>query len=111
VGATGPMVRWNMACPDIRELYYSDRCCGYGENYVDINPKAVRDDDYNFRRVMDGVFHENKDGEIIYKHYYEHLFDGDRELTPYEKFDIIDTWELMRHFVKQGIDPTDGNEL
>lgn len=110
--ATGPMMRYNMALPDIRELYYKDRCHGYGENYFDVNPKTVGDDDYNYRRVMDGVFHE-VDGKIVYKHYYELLLDGDRDLTPLEKMDIISTWDMMRFYIKQGLDPTDelGGEL
>ena len=107
--ATGPMVRYNMAMPDIRELYYKDRCHGYGENYVDINPKAMRDEDYNYRRVMDGVFHEDN-GHMVYKHYYELLHEGDRNLTHFEKFDVINTWDMMRHFVSRGVDPTDPYE-
>lgn len=110
--ATGPMVRWNMACPDIRELYYKDRCHGYGDSYFDVNPKAVGDDDYNYRRVMNGVFHE-KDTEIVYKHYHETLHEGDRELSPFEQFDILNTWDMIKFYVQEGIDPTDpeGGEL
>ena len=101
------MQRWVMACPDIRELHLKQQCAGYGDTYVDIDPGKIRDEHYDYRRVMDGAIIE--DGDDWYcRTYAEDLFPGDRELDVGERQDILKTWDLVSMFVHKGEeDPTD----
>lgn len=115
--ATGPMVRWVMAEPSIKQRLIDDRCFGYGDQFVDLSPGLVGEEDYSYRRVMNGVVQDTTDEEgkpsWVCHHYIENLIPTDRELTPYEQFDILNTWDLMKAYMAQNQDPTDplGGEL
>ncbi len=105
--ATLTMQRWLMSCPEIRELYHEQRCNGYSDTYVDVEPGKVGEDHYDYRRVMTGVVDYNNE-DIISKFYIDELKPGDRELNPYEKIAILNSWEVMRIAVSQmKEDPTD----
>lgn len=101
------MQRWIMAQPDIRELYLEQRCAGYPDSYYNVFGNAIRDDHYDFRRVMDAVVVDNDDGWYV-RYYPDDLLDGDKDLSHIEKVDILSTWDIVRMFVEQGSkDPTD----
>ena len=100
------MQRWIMASPDVRELYQQQRCHGFADTYLDVEPNTIRENQYDYRRVMSGVVVEDEHdwhADI----YFDELRPGDRELTHHEKVDILSTWEVMSMFIKQGNDPTD----
>ncbi|MGI9212587.1 MAG: hypothetical protein ACR2HF_08950 [Methylococcaceae bacterium] len=104
------MQRWVMSCPDIRALYQQQRCHGYGEAYTtDFSPNKIGDADYNYRRVMDGVVvvEEAEEGWTWYsRQYAEDLLEGDRELSAFERLDVIRTWDIVRMAIEAGDDPT-----
>lgn len=106
------MQRWVMANPTIRELYHEQRCSGYADSYVDMQPGAIGESHYDYRRVMSNVIQEDAI-DWHAKIYFDELHEGDRELTHHEKFDVLDTWRIVEMFVKQSKDPTDpfGGEL
>mgnify|MGYP001626189315 CR=1 FL=1 len=105
--ATVTMQRWLMACPEVRTLYHEQRCNGYSDTYVDVEPEKVGEDHYDWRQVMTGVVRYDSD-DIVSKFYMEELKPGDRELNPYEKIAIVNSWEVMKIAVSQMLeDPTD----
>jgi hypothetical protein len=100
------MQRWVMANPNVRELYHNQLCNGYADTYVDYHPEDVGENHYDYRRVMDSVIVDNDEGSIV-KYYLDDLIDGDKELNPHEKFDILSTWDIVEAFIAAGKeDPT-----
>lgn len=101
------MQRWIMANPMVREKYHAQQCDGYSETYQDVFPGLLRDDHYDYRRVMNHVISEDEKHGWSVKHYIEDIYDGDRELELYEKTHILNTWDIIEGFMKQGgSDPT-----
>lgn len=100
------MQRWMMANPMIRGMYHDQRCSGFADTYMDVEPKLVGDQHYDYRRVMDGIVVENENDWHV-NMYFDEIREGDRELLSSEQFDILDTWSIMELFVKAGEDPTD----
>ena len=100
------MQRWVMANPVVRDLYHQQRCSGFADTYVDMEPGTVKETQYDYRRVMNGVIVEDEH-DWHAKIFFDELREGDRELTHHEKFDILDTWSIVEMFVKAGKDPTD----
>jgi len=99
------MQRWVMSEPTIRAMYHKGTCAGYSDTYVDMSPGKIGEEDYNYRRVMNGVFDEKQGA---FKEYYETLYKDDRELIAAEKLDILSTWDIVRMFAEaRGADPTD----
>lgn len=110
------MQRYIMAEPLVRNMYLEQRCDGYSGSYVNIHGNDMGDDNYDYRRVMDGFVqdHVEEDGVVNWKAslYIEELVEGDRKLTIEEQVDIIDTWEAIRYAMKLGEeDPTSSDNI
>lgn len=97
-GASLQMQRWVMASPVVRGLYHEQRCEGYSETYVDMDPGLKGEDHYDYRRVMDGVMHITDDNWYATS-YVEELKEGDRDLTHGEKVDIQNTWSRLEYLI------------
>jgi hypothetical protein len=97
-GASIQMQRWVMASPVVRELYHAQRCDGYSDTYVDVDPGLVGDNHYDYRRVMDGMMTITDDNWSA-KIYLEELKEGDRDLTHGEKVDILHTWSRLEYLI------------
>lgn len=89
------MQRWVMANPQVKQLYVDQDIDGYSNTYVNHFGDGVGKDDYNYRRVMDGVIVDKDDGSWEVNHYFEELLPGDRELTLFEKANVLNTWSYM----------------
>lgn len=92
------MQRWIMAHPEIRQLYVNQNIDGYSGTYQNVFGKDVGVNDYNYRRVMDGVVIDTEDSFAI-KNYVEDLIPGDRELDHYEKVTILHTYDAINHIL------------
>lgn len=92
------MQRWVMSHPAVRQLYLDQNIDGYSDTYKNVFGKGVGEDDYNHRRVMDGVVQDDGNGYVI-KHYIEDLMPGDKELSHYEKVQILHTYDTINHIV------------
>ncbi len=104
--ATLTMQRWLMAEPTVRNLYHNQQCDGYSDTYIDLEPDAIGEDHYEWRRVMSGVVNYESD-DIVTKMYWDEMRQGDRELEPFEQLLILDSWEFMKIAVSQmNEDPT-----
>ncbi len=100
------MQRWIMACPDVRVMYNAQQCDGFSDTYVDNDPGTIKESQYDYRRVMDGVVDETDDGWRV-KYFVEDLHEGDRDLLHDEKVDILSTWDSLKYFMHNGLsDPT-----
>lgn len=111
--AQDAMQKWIMAYPPLKQLHNEQRIYGYSETYNDVSPGEVGNNDYNYRRVMNGVLQVTEDMVII-EHYIEELLEGDRELRHDEQVDILSTWDCIEYFMQSSnIDPTDpwGGEI
>lgn len=105
--ATVRMQRWIMANPVVRQSFIEQKCDGYSDSYIDLYPGKIKDDHYDYRRVMDGVAQFDENDHECFKMYYEDLVEGDRELSFDEKKDILQTWEIVEMFMKKAAqDPT-----
>lgn len=104
------MQRYIMAEPTLREVYHRQQCDGYSDTYADIEPKAISENHYDYRRVMDAVIvdivDENGDDSWVSRNYIEELHPDDKPLDIIQKADILSTWEIVKMFVAAGQDPT-----
>lgn len=99
------MQRYIMAQPDIRALYHDSRCDGYSDTYVDLHPTKTGESHYDYRRVMQHMVQDTEEGWFV-KSWAEDLVEGDRELNFDEKSCILQTWDVVKMFVKaQGVAP------
>ena len=106
--APSKMVKYLMAEPETRERFYKNRCEGYGERYVDPYPNRVAEDDPVYRKVMDGIWVEDEDGEMSYTEWWdteESILEPDLEFE--EQINVIHSWSKLKQFLAKGEeDPT-----
>lgn len=101
------MQRYIMAEPITRQRFNEQRCDGYSGTYVDMNPGTIKEDHYDYRRVMNGLVLTTPDGDEKTTFYLDELVEGDRELYHEEKVDIRNTWAIVADLMKYGErDPT-----
>ena len=111
------MQRYVMASPYIRALYQANRCDGYRGSYVDLQPGAIGDNHYDYRRAMQGIaaINEEDNGEPDWSAtiWVEDLQEGDRELEAEEQNIIGKVWRRGELPMEQGRDLTNiyGGEI
>ena len=114
------MQRYIMSEPTLRQLYHDGRCNGFSGSYIDPFPGQIGDQDYNYRRVVNGVLNLSEpteaapEGNWKFEIFVEELMEGDRELALHEQSAIINTWERNRYSLAHSLmDPTskDGDLL
>lgn len=116
-GAQAIMQRYIMAEPTIRKLYHEQRCDGFSDTYIDLHPKAIKEDHYDYCRVMQDIVVEEEDSEGNINSYFNHYSDVEYSDEPELEFDdqvrILNTWEVMKLYISNSQDPTDitGGEL
>jgi hypothetical protein len=105
--APDAMVRWMMANPRIRSLYHDGRVEGYGDRYNDIQPNCVGEEQYDYRRVMDGMIVNTETGSH-YTTYHEEIIPDDVVLNTLEKMSIRLSWDIVNKEIEDGNmdDPT-----
>lgn len=93
------MQRWVMCHPDIRQLWLDQNVDGYSESYTPIYGKeGVKYNDSDYRRLMDGVVVDTPDS-FKYSIFLDTMFNADRELTHYEKVQILHTHDAIDHIL------------
>lgn len=103
------MQRWIMANPTVRERYHLQRCNGYSDSYVDMEPDAIGENHYDYRKVMHGVVQmlpKDESGETGWcvKWYLDEEKEGDRDLSFVERNDILNTWDNAAAIMIEGED-------
>lgn len=103
------MQRYIMAEPYIREKFHQQLCSGFAGSYIDPEPGFLREQNYDWRRIHNGIVRYEGEGENeqwVSTTYCEDLRGSDRELTFDEQIDILSVHEIARLFAKEGFDPT-----
>ena len=85
------MQRWMMANPEVRALYNQQRCDGFSESYVDLQPGKIGENHYDYRRVMDGMVQTTDDGFFI-DMYAEQILPEDEDFDFDEQRQVLRTW-------------------
>lgn len=93
------MQRWIMAEPTIRAIYLEQNCNGYGKEYINLSGDTVGEENYDYRRVMNGILTIDENDYNTAPTYIDDLIEGDRELELYEQDRVIQTWQAMRHIM------------
>lgn len=88
------MQRWIMSHPQVRQYYLDQNIDGYSNSYQNVFGKGVGVDDYNYRRVMDGVLVDGEDNWKV-QHFEEDLMPNDKELTYFEKMRVLHTYDTI----------------
>ena len=111
------MQRFIMAEPTIRALYHEQKCDGYSDTYADLEHNRIKDDHYDYRRVMNSIVQDvvTDDGSYdwVSKNYFEELHPNDKHLTFDEKISVLKTWDVLKMFIESSEDPTNifGGEI
>jgi hypothetical protein len=110
------MQRYLGANPLVQQMHEDQRLEGWQGMYEAPFPGQFREQNYNWRRVMNGVMQidEDPEGSFHFQTWDETLLAGDRELELYEQRDVLNSWDAIEQFIKQGLaDPTsrDGGYL
>jgi hypothetical protein len=99
------MVRWLMVAPEIRDVYHDQRCHGFGERYVDLQPGVSRWDHDDYCRVYSGQVNFDDEGPLV-----RVCVVGDDDeipLSTQQKLDIRYSIDVMVAGFAEGIDTTD----
>lgn len=100
------MQQYIMAEPSYRKLYHEQRCNGYSDSYVDLEPGRVGEAHSVYRRVMDTVLVDTPTGWEVTM-YPDELQEWERALPPDEQKVILDAWSLVQRAIGEGVDPGD----
>lgn len=109
------MIRYIMACPEIRTSYLKQRVDGYGDEYYNAFADKIGHMHYDYRRATNGMveFFIDEQGNENFRStsFLDELLDDDRELDLEEKVDIKHTWEFAVAAIQKGIDVTDKSKV
>lgn len=118
-GASGRYLTYLMANPNVTQLYYDNRIDGYGELFLDPEPKLVGENRNAYRAVVSGVGtsyynydHEEAENETWIT-YSNNESDEGMPLLSQEQYNVINAWKLQDLAIDDNIDPTsiDGFEI
>jgi hypothetical protein len=96
------MQRYLISHPEVRRLYLAQRIDGWSDTYADVQPGAIGEDHYDYRRVNQGMLKETPDddeSEWVSSTWIEELRPEDRELKMVEQNEIITSQEILASFM------------
>ena len=95
-----------MAEPRLRDMYLNESVEGYAGSYHNYHGNAIGVNHYDYRRVMDGMAIVT-DTHLEWNDFYEIVPEEDKELSLFDKVDVIRTWNLVnRALDEHEMDPT-----
>jgi hypothetical protein len=100
------MQRYLGANPLFQQMLEDQRLSGWQGMYENPFPGQFREQNYNWRRVMNGVMQidEDPNGSFFFQSWDETLMAGDRELELYEQRDILNSWPALELFIKRAME-------
>lgn len=105
--APSKQLRFLMAEVSVRKRYHDNRCAGYDERYIDLEPTMIGEEHYDYRVMHDGHVRRHEDGTFGARFYPQELRHSDDELDFEDKVDLINSNERLKWFMDQGDeDPT-----
>lgn len=102
------MRRYIMVEPTVRKLYEENRCYGYDDQFLDIEPDITYkeiEEHRDYRAVMNGLLRFDDEGYGYYKEYLDAPI-----LDIYDQSAILETWDTVRNMIAEGNDPTAEDE-
>lgn len=105
--APDAMVRWLMTEPEVRTRLFEQRIEGYGERYVDTQPKRVGVDHDDYCRVHSGYIDLDKDEGPLLTCHVVGAPEDDVVIPASQKLDIHFSLDVMRLALLEQRDPTD----
>ncbi len=105
--APSDQLRFLMAEPTIRKRYKANRCAGYDDRYIDVEPDMIGEDHYDYRVLYDGVARHHDDGTFGARFYPQELRHSNDELDFEDRVDLVLSNERLRWWMDQeDEDPT-----
>lgn len=95
-----------MAEPTVRQAYLEQRIDGYSGQYLNVYGNDIGESHYDYRRVMDGILHEDKEGFDKFVTYFDDRSE-DFEMTIEDRADALSIWAMAKAYMEIGTeDPT-----
>lgn len=105
--APGDQIRFLMAEPTVRRRYRANRCAGYDDRYVDLEPDMIGEDHYDYRVMYNGYARKQDNGNFEVRHYPQQLRHSDDDLDFDVQADLIGSNERLKWYMEQeDEDPT-----
>lgn len=105
--APSKQIRFLMAEPSVRRRYHANRCAGYDDRYIDLEPGRVGEDHYEYRLIHNGHARRQDDGTFGVRFYPQELRHSDDELDFIDQVDLINSNERLKWYMDQeDEDPT-----
>jgi hypothetical protein len=105
--APSNQVRFLMAEPTVRRRYHQNRCAGYDDRYIDVEPNMVGEDHYDYRVMHNGHVRHHEDGTFGSRYYPQELRHSDDELDFDVQVDLIMSNQQLKWYMEQeDEDPT-----
>lgn len=99
------MQRWLMTSPLARKMAAKDRCWGFRDSYVDLEPGAVGERHTDWKRVHNGQAVTDEEGNTHFVTYFDALDEnGHEQLQHDEQRDIIESVDCLEFFLSLGKD-------
>ncbi len=105
--APSKQIRFLMAEPSVRRRYHANRCAGYDDRYIDLEPGLVGEDHYDYRVLHNGHVQRQEDGTFGARFYPQLLRHSDDALDFDDQVDLINSNERLKWYMEQeDEDPT-----
>lgn len=105
--APSDQLRFLMAEPTIRRRFHANRCAGYEERYLDVEPNMNGEDHYDYRVLYNGYVRKQDDGKFEARFYPQELRHSDDELDHDVQVDLVLSNERLVWYMEQeDEDPT-----
>lgn len=105
--APSNQLRFLMAEPSIRRRARANRCAGYDDRYIDVEPDMIGEDHYDYRVLHNGHARHHDDGTFGVRFYPQELRHSDDELDHEDQVDLILSNERLKWWMDQeDEDPT-----
>lgn len=99
------MQRWSMANPMLRTLHHKQRCNGWQDTYVDLEPGVWGERHTDWMKVNNGMAVTDEEGNTSFTTYFDAYDEhGAEELTFSEQQDILQSWNYLEHYLRLGGD-------
>ena len=105
--APSDQLRFLMAEPSVRRRYRANRCAGYDDRYIDVEPDCIGEDHYDYRVLYNGVMREQENGNFEARFYPQELRHSDDELDHDTQVDLVLSNQQLKWWMDQeDEDPT-----
>lgn len=96
--AKDTMKHYLMADPEIRQMARDNKIEAWGDSFKDPYPDREKDQNPYYRKVMDGVWQFDEDGNSFYVDYWDtEETEQIEDITPQEQLDVVLSWQHLKN--------------